>query len=283
MHWYVFSEFPLEKDLGSLHRLLDQYAIAHRFTEEAGVQKFWLREDVDLHAIQHIIEQFEQGTLPDAAESSANPIGALSAGVVSTFVANLLRVPLTLAIIMLGFVGYLAIAWEIDSIVGFLHFAPFGHPDYQYQYWRLLGPAFLHFNAMHFIFNAVIIWFVGMRLEVFMGKAHYFLLFVVCAVAANIFQFVASNAISFGGLSGAAYGYVYGNFVLSKRWPVVILSLPPAIYVFFLFMLALGFLGIVDFFIIGRVANWAHLGGLVGGVVYALLYCLLKKRGDNGS
>jgi len=48
-------------------------------------------------------------------------------------------------------------------------------------------------------------------------------------------------------------------------------DLPPAIYLFMLVWLILGFLGILNLFGFGNVANFAHLGGLISGIIFAII------------
>ena len=42
--------------------------------------------------------------------------------------------------------------------------------------------------------------------------------------------------------------------------------------------LILGFIGLLDLFGFGTVANFAHLGGLVSGVMFAMIYKMISKR-----
>ena len=55
-------------------------------------------------------------------------------------------------------------------------------------------------------------------------------------------------------------------------------DLPPAIYLFMLIWLILGFLGILNLVGFGNVANYAHLGGLISGIIFAMItrYVLIR-------
>ena len=48
-------------------------------------------------------------------------------------------------------------------------------------------------------------------------------------------------------------------------------DLLPALYFFMLVWLILGFLGILNLFGFGNVANFAHLGGLISGIIFAII------------
>ena len=55
-------------------------------------------------------------------------------------------------------------------------------------------------------------------------------------------------------------------------------GLPPALYLFMVIWLILGFMGILDLFGFGKVANFAHLGGLVSGILFAMIYRNFMKK-----
>ena len=48
-------------------------------------------------------------------------------------------------------------------------------------------------------------------------------------------------------------------------------DLPPAIYIFMIVWLLLGFLGVLKIFGFGSIANYAHLGGLISGLIFGML------------
>ncbi len=267
----LFGEFPLDQDLSLLSRKLRQYNIAHRFTEEQGVQKLWLQD------ARHVAEINAWLTDMDSLEGEPlqdTPHNSLSA---SQGQFSIAPVMITLSIILCGVLGYLLVFFNAVGPVNTLLFAPLSYLMKSGELWRLYSPVFLHFSVMHILFNALWIWEVGKRLEPFMNKGHYFGLFIFCGLVSNIFQYVFSGQIMFGGLSGVVYGYFGCNFVLYRRWPVPRLMLPPAIYGFMLVWLVIGFAGFIDFFIAGQVANWAHLGGLLAGLAYAGFYKKFAK------
>ena len=55
-------------------------------------------------------------------------------------------------------------------------------------------------------------------------------------------------------------------------------ELPPALYLFMIAWLILGFIGVLDLFGFGKVANFAHLGGLVSGIMFAMIYKNFMKK-----
>ena len=54
-------------------------------------------------------------------------------------------------------------------------------------------------------------------------------------------------------------------------------ELPPAIYLFMIAWMILGFMGVLDLFGFGSVANYAHLGGLISGLIFAMIAKSIKS------
>ena len=55
-------------------------------------------------------------------------------------------------------------------------------------------------------------------------------------------------------------------------------DLPPALYLFMIVWLILGFLGLLTLFGFGNVANFAHLGGLISGIIFAIIFKLIGNK-----
>ena len=55
-------------------------------------------------------------------------------------------------------------------------------------------------------------------------------------------------------------------------------GLPPGLYLFMIAWLILGFVGVLDLFGFGSVANFAHLGGMLSGLMFAMMYKTLNRR-----
>ena len=58
-------------------------------------------------------------------------------------------------------------------------------------------------------------------------------------------------------------------------------DIPPGLYLFMIIWLALGFLGILEMFGFGAVANFAHLGGLISGIMFAVVYKFFPLNWSN--
>ena len=83
----------------------------------------------------------------------------------------------------------------------------------------------------------------------------------------------------YGGSLVCFQGSVHGSIQhpVLARWPP---SLPRSffIYVFMFVFLALGFFGVIDLLQLGSMANGAHLGGLLAGLLLGAAFALLERR-----
>jgi len=146
------------------------------------------------------------------------------------------------------------------------------------QYWRLLTPIFLHFSWLHYIFNGLIIWEIGRRIEIAKGSLHLILMILIVGILSNFAQYLTQTYTIFGGLSGVVYG-VIGYIAIYQRFIVhPVLQFNEAAIVFFIVWLLLGVFGIIDFFIAGSIANAAHIAGLVFGAMIGLVVMLLDRN-----
>lgn len=136
------------------------------------------------------------------------------------------------------------------------------------QIWRLITPDFLHFSWTHLIFNSVMLWFLGSQIEWIDGRARLAALFVLTSLASNGLQYLVSGPL-FGGLSGVVYGILGYCWLSQQRWPRF--QFPPALVTFALVWMVIGFTPIPEMIGVGRMANEAHLGGFVAGVVMAAI------------
>ena len=90
-------------------------------------------------------------------------------------------------------------------------------------------------------------------------------------------QFFISGPSIFGGMSGVVYalmGFIWAGNALRKNWME---PLPPAVMAFMLIWLLVGLVGALEVLGAGAIANGAHLGGLVIGVLLGGVFGLLSR------
>lgn len=141
------------------------------------------------------------------------------------------------------------------------------------QWWRLLGPVFLHFSALHFIFNLLWWAMLGAQIERRLGFFALLMVFVVSGMVSNIAQVMVSGP-NFGGLSGVVYavlGFVWWLGWLRPGWG---LGLPRSVVGFMLIWLVIGYADLLWV----EMANTAHLAGLICGCALAGVLALGARR-----
>lgn len=143
-------------------------------------------------------------------------------------------------------------------------FAVYGPYIVNGDYYRLITGTFLHADIFHLMFNCYALYIIGSQIESFMGKFKYLIIYLGSALFGSMFSITFSHNASVGasgaifGLMGALlyFGYHYrvylGNTLKSQIIPLIILNL------------ALGFLSG------GTIDNFAHIGGLIGGVLLTI-------------
>ena len=143
------------------------------------------------------------------------------------------------------------------------------------ELWRLVTPIFVHFGLMHFVFNGLWLSLLGGRIEALLGPVHLLLLVLVSAVISNMAQFVWTGSVAFGGMSGVIYallGYIWIRNLLA---PHPMLALPKELIGFMLFWLLFCMTGVLDFLLGVGIANAAHFGGLIVGMLLGLVFGLV--------
>ncbi len=136
------------------------------------------------------------------------------------------------------------------------------------EVWRLLTPAVLHGGILHLAMNMVWLFMLGGAIERLQGRGVIALLLFVTAIAGTIVQAIwpldlggGPNAV---GASGATYGLLGYVWMRPFYDPEFALRVPP-----FGLILAVAFLLLGLTSVIGNVANGAHVGGLIAGMISA--------------
>ncbi len=139
------------------------------------------------------------------------------------------------------------------------------------EIYRLITCAFLHIGIIHLLFNMYALYIIGPQIEGFVGKWKYLIIYIVSALTGSLVSIIFNVDTISAGASGAIFGlmgsllyfgYHYrlylGSVLKTQIVPLIILNL---------------FLG----FMIGGVDNFAHLGGLIGGVITTMALGIKDK------
>ena len=136
------------------------------------------------------------------------------------------------------------------------------------QPWRLFTPMFLHFSFLHILFNAWWMIELGGLIEKKEKRWFYLLLITVSSLSTNLLQFIVEGSPLFGGLSGVVYALFGYLWISSKYNPMSGYWMRQDVVIWMLGWFVLGFTGYI-----GYIANYGHLGGLLAGIVFALVRC----------
>ena len=142
----------------------------------------------------------------------------------------------------------------------------------QGQIWRLVTPIFLHGGALHLIFNMYWLYILGVQVEVLKGTVRFGLIVLAIAVISNLAQFFIGGSPNFYGMSGVVYGILGYIWIKQQYEPASGFQLQSFTFFFLIIFMVIGFLGVI-----GGVANWAHLGGLLTGMAIAYIPVLFPR------
>ncbi|MFV0465881.1 MAG: rhomboid family intramembrane serine protease [Lachnospiraceae bacterium] len=141
-----------------------------------------------------------------------------------------------------------------------------------HEWYRFFTSMFLHFGAQHLINNMLILTVLGMRLEPEIGRVRFLFLYILSGLSGSFLSYTmmlqnSQFAVS-AGASGAIFGVIGGLIIVAirnrgrfKGMSIRGLVLMAALILYF------GFTS-------SGVDNWAHIGGLIGGLIITSLYSI---------
>jgi len=131
------------------------------------------------------------------------------------------------------------------------------------EIWRIITSMFVHVGLFHLLCNMYSLYIVGSQLESFYGKTKYLFIYLASGITGSLFSVLLTDGLSAGasgaifGLFGALlyFGYHYrvylGTVIKSQIIPLITLNL------------MIGFMS-------SGIDNWAHIGGLIGGLLASI-------------
>jgi membrane associated rhomboid family serine protease len=194
---------------------------------------------------------------------------------------------MTYILIVSNFIIFIFARIFLDVVID-LGFRPI-YLSIQYfpQIYTIITSMFIHFEFLHIIGNMFVFFFIGMAFEHRVGWKKFLIIYLisgVCAAITHSFLNLGSDVLLIGA-SGAIFG-IMGAFAFSYPRDEVVMPIPlgffmilrkiKVIYAVLLFAAIetiIVIIGIQD-----NTAHFAHLGGLIGGVILA---SILIKRNNN--
>ncbi len=134
------------------------------------------------------------------------------------------------------------------------------------QYWRILTGATLHGGIMHLVFNSYALFSFGRLIETLSNRAHLAIVFLLSVIGGGVLSLIfLPEGVSIGASGGIVGLLGYMTIYSFKRR-----SLLPEGFLKNM-LVNLGFIAVIGIFLMANIDNFAHLGGLIVGVVYGFL------------
>jgi membrane associated rhomboid family serine protease len=133
---------------------------------------------------------------------------------------------------------------------------------------QLISYSFLHGGFWHILFNMLNLWFFGCEIEALWGKKNFYILYFFSAFMGGFVTWLVHNlGINQHSVVGASGGVLGVMVVFALLWPnreVLFWGIFPIKMKFLipLLMVMMMFNGDT------HIAHMAHLGGLIGGVIF---------------
>lgn len=132
------------------------------------------------------------------------------------------------------------------------------------QWWRFITPVLLHGSLLHIGFNMYALYVLGPEMERHFGHLPFLLLYIASGFSGVVASFLLTENASLGastavfGLMAAQGVFVYLNRKLfGQRGQAMLRSIAQIALINLLIGLTPG------------IDNWGHIGGLLGGVLFA--------------
>lgn len=156
------------------------------------------------------------------------------------------------------------------------------------RYFPIISSMFMHGGLFHILGNMYFLFIFGDNVEDKLGHVRYLVMYLLFGVAAALSQIVMfpDSVMPMVGASGAVAGVMGAYLVFFPRAKVktliiiiifiTIVDIPAFIFLllWFFFQFISGTGGAP-----GQIAWWAHIGGFIAGLVYAMYY--LRKTSYN--
>jgi membrane associated rhomboid family serine protease len=144
------------------------------------------------------------------------------------------------------------------------------------EWWRLLTPMVLHGGGFHILMNSIVLWIYGPHVEGAFGSARFVALYIISGFIGSVASYNFSAPFIVGvGASGAIFGIagVLLVYLYRRRSSSFVYAEMRNVMFFIGLNLALGF-------VLPRIDYWAHIGGLIAGVVLGLGFDRGDKQGS---
>lgn len=206
-------------------------------------------------------------------------------------VAYLKKWLLTYALILANFIIFV-VSFIFPQVIMTLGFRPiYLELPYIPQLYTLFTSMFLHSDFLHILGNMLVFFFIGMAFEQRIGWKKFLPIYLITGICGSLTHAFLNlgSPIPLVGASGAIFG-IMGAFAYSYPKDEVVMPIPLgfimifrrikviyAVLIFAALETVIVFIGAQD-----NTAHFAHLGGLIGGVLIAAIIIGRNKPTSTG-
>ena len=283
---YKVLDVSIQEDLGQFSRLLWQRKISHRIYEVESRQILTVPDQSQVMAARHLFQQWQRGeVIPDAGDSSDFVSYFSPRDFLGKIFHAFRKATFTLSLIVLCII--LAFLAPLNAMTDLTR--AMLYPDFSFgtriidldnvranfsalQFLKMISPMLLHGGIIHLAFNMLWLWEFGRRIEAVQASWSLLVLIFFIALVSNTVQYLYGGSIYFGGMSGVVYGLFSYIWMWQIFDPKKNLSLPGPLIFFLLLSLVVITVINLDF-----IADEAHIGGLLTGVVYGAFTATISR------
>jgi len=137
------------------------------------------------------------------------------------------------------------------------------------EWYRLLSAAFLHYGPIHLGLNMLALWWLGQPVEAALGRARFFLLYIVSGLAGSAGALlITPNSVTVGA-SGAIFGILGALLVLEYQVTGSLAGQAMTLIVINLAFSA-GFSS--------NISLGGHVGGLIAGILSTIAFVGFRRQ-----
>ena len=215
------------------------------------------------------------------------PLIAILIMIGTLVVAYWRKLMMTYAIIIANFLVFVLSIFYPNEIIGDLGFRPaYLSIDQLPQLYTLFTSMFVHSGFLHILGNMFVFFFMGVAFEQRIGRKKFLVIYLITGIcgalthsALNLnsgIPVVGASGAIFGILGAFAYAYPRDEVVMPVPLGIMLIMRIKVIYATILF--AILETVVVIFSVQDSTAHFAHLGGLVSGVLLAAV--LIGKKAE---
>ncbi|KWX23100.1 hypothetical protein AFM11_17215 [Mycolicibacterium wolinskyi] len=144
------------------------------------------------------------------------------------------------------------------------------------QWYRLVTSMFLHYGAMHLLFNMWALYVVGPPLEAWLGRLRFGVLYALSGLGGSVLVYLLSPLESAtAGASGAIFGLFGAIFIVARQLNLDVRWIGAVVVLNLVFTFAGPALGA------GAISWQGHIGGLVTGALVAAAFVYAPRERRN--